>query len=369
MFISQNLWAAIPMATSPKGVLMGNAFTAIADDEYTLFYNPAALGRNKGFTFSPLNFNIIGVDVVTESDRLKNFPKSDPALIAERLLDFPVNLQIGTMPGFKIGSFGFNLIANSKTQVMMRNAIHPVLDLKYNYDQGFITGLAFGFGRGKINSQDERWYKKRFTNGYRVSFGVAFKYIKREGVEDEFDLFGTKLLEKINAGNTSIADFKDAFGFSESKGFGMDLGTEFTLTRGRTNFTMGLAVLDVGDTKFEITKGEGNINNQKMAINTGVALRQDFTLFDVTLSSDIKPINQSKDMMSRFHMGAEVAFPVISIFSGWSEGYVSYGLTARLWPVKVTLGLYGQEMGAHYSHKEARNFVAHVSLFDFSFDL
>ena len=33
------------MARSPKGMLMGDAFTAIADDEYTLFYNPAALGR------------------------------------------------------------------------------------------------------------------------------------------------------------------------------------------------------------------------------------------------------------------------------------------------------------------------------------
>lgn len=39
------------LARSPRALLMGDAYTAIADDEFTLFYNPAALGRNKGVSF------------------------------------------------------------------------------------------------------------------------------------------------------------------------------------------------------------------------------------------------------------------------------------------------------------------------------
>ena len=32
---------------------MGDAFTAVADDEMTLFYNPAALGRHRGVSIIP----------------------------------------------------------------------------------------------------------------------------------------------------------------------------------------------------------------------------------------------------------------------------------------------------------------------------
>ena len=35
---------------SEEGLLMGDAYTTLADDESVLFYNPAALGRNEHLT-------------------------------------------------------------------------------------------------------------------------------------------------------------------------------------------------------------------------------------------------------------------------------------------------------------------------------
>ncbi len=357
------------IAQSPKGLLMGGAFTAIADDEYTLFYNPAALGRNRGFTFNPLNFSLSGNNFISDSDRFKNLPSGDPSGIADRILDYPVNLQVGTMPGFKIGSFGFNLFANSKTSAILRNAIHPTLDLNYHYDRGFITGLAFGFGRGQMSTNGVRGNRKRFTEGYRVSFGMAVKYINREAIEDQFDLFGSTILTKINEGSTSLQDFKDAFGYSKAKGLGVDLGTEYTLTKGRTNVTAGLSVLDFGDTSFEVTNGHGNVQNQKMTVNSGIALRQDLSVFDWTVSMDMKSINRPIGMMDKFHLGTELAFPVVSLFGGYGEGYFSYGTQVRVWPLKVTLGFYSEEGGTPERKKELKRFMAYLSLFDFSFDI
>ena len=35
---------------SPKALLMGDAYTTLAEDDYTLFYNPAILARHSGFS-------------------------------------------------------------------------------------------------------------------------------------------------------------------------------------------------------------------------------------------------------------------------------------------------------------------------------
>ena len=42
---------------SPKGLLMGDAYTSYATDEYTLFYNPALMARHSGFSFNPINLS------------------------------------------------------------------------------------------------------------------------------------------------------------------------------------------------------------------------------------------------------------------------------------------------------------------------
>ena len=40
---------------SPRALIMGDAFAALADDEYTLFYNPAALGKEADLRVVPFN--------------------------------------------------------------------------------------------------------------------------------------------------------------------------------------------------------------------------------------------------------------------------------------------------------------------------
>src|SRR6218665_1805616 len=93
---------------SPRAQLMGDAYTAVADDEYTLFYNPAALGRNKGVSFTPINPSFGGTNALKDTDKFKDFPKNDPSAIADRILNYPVSVQASVFPGLKMSSFGFN---------------------------------------------------------------------------------------------------------------------------------------------------------------------------------------------------------------------------------------------------------------------
>lgn len=354
---------------SPRALLMGDAFTAVADDEFTLFYNPAALGRNKSVVLTPLNPNFTGTNVLEDLDRFKNFPKGNPSGVADKLLNFPLSLQASIFPGLKMANFGFNLFASSKTNIILRNAIHPILDLDYRYDRGFITGFAYNIGSGARASRIKKTSKSQIQSGRRLSIGGAVKFIKREGVDEQFDLFGTTLLNKINSGTTDIGDFKKALGFSDGKAWGLDLGTEYAYSSGRNLFTAGLAVLDVGSTRFRKTEGVAKIPIQKMAINSGVAFKQDFGIFDYTLAGDLRPLNSGIDNARKFHFGAEFSLPFVTLNAGWSEGYISYGGSLKLWPFKLTAGFYGVEIGSKFREQEAKRFVLLLSLFDFSFDL
>lgn len=354
---------------SPRAQLMGDAFTAVADDDYTLFYNPAALGKNKSVSLTPINITFGGTNALKDTDRFKNFPKADPSAIADRILNYPVSIQASAFPGLKMASFGFNLFATSKTNMILRNAIHPILDVDYRYDLGFITGFAYNIGSGALASKIKKTSKLKVTTGKRLSLGMSLKHISREGMADQYDLFGTTLLNKINSGNTEISDLKRALGYSKGKAWGVDLGAEYAYSTGNRVFTAGLSILDVGDTHFSKTEGIGNIPKQEMTVNSGVAYKQDFGLFDYTLAADIHPMTSSIDMSRKFHLGAEFSFPLITLNAGWSEGYVSYGGSIKLWPIKLTAGFYGVEIGSKYRQQEAKRFIVYLSLFDFSFDI
>jgi len=357
------------LGRSPRALLMGDAYTAVADDEYTLFYNPAAMGRNNGISLTPLNLSFGGTNALGDLDRFKNFPSGDPAGIADRILNFPLTIQAAAFPGLKMASFGFNLFANSKTNFILRNAIHPTLDVDYRYDRGFITGFAFDIGSGAKSSRIHKSSKTEILPGHRASIGFAIKHINREGIDNQFDLFGTKLLNTINSGSTSLSSIKNALGFSKGAGWGFDLGAEYAISNGPNFLSAGFSILDVGGTRFTKTQGTEEVPTQDMTVNTGVAFKQDFGVFDYTLSADMRPVTSNMAIGRQFHAGAEVSLPIVTINAGWSEGYVSYGGSIKFWPFKLTAGFYGVELGSVFREQEAKRFILYLSLFDFSFDI
>ena len=356
------------LARSPRALLMGDAYTAIADDEFTLFYNPAALGRNKGVAFTLLDPNFGLTDALSELDRFKNFPSSAP-LIANRIMDFPIYIQAGIFPTLKMGQFGFTLFANDKASLVLRNATNPEMDVNYKYDRGFIFGFAHNIGTGAYSSKIKKSDKTSTSAGNRLSIGMALKHMNRQGLEGQFDLFGTTLLNKINSGATDIASLKSALGYAKGSAWGYDLGAEYAASSGHSTFTSAFSVLDAFNTHFVKTEGTANVPKQEMIVNSGVAFKQDFGIFDYTLAADMHPMLGTTDFGRKFHFGSEFSIPLITLNAGLSEGYISYGASIKLWPIKITTGFYGVEVGSHYREQEAKRFILYVSLFDFSIDL
>jgi len=348
---------------SPKALLMGDAFTAIADDEFTLFYNPAAMGRHSGLTLAPINPSIGITNALGESDRYEDFPDNDTVGIANRIMGFPIHLSAGATPSLKLENFGLAGFVNSTTNVVLRNKTHPSLNMDYHLDKGFVTGFALSTGRKAKKGS-------KTASGHQSSIGFGVKYVKREGLKESFDLFGTELLDIIDNDSKDIHSVRRQLGYSRGKAWGFDIGAEHVVRRGNSQLVLGASALDIGDTRFRYVDGARKVGQQDMSVNLGAAWSQDFFLFDYKLAFDLHPINQPIDFGRKVHIGLDVGIlKFIHVLAGWNAGYLSYGATIDILFMKLYAGLYSVELGSRFKQEEGKRGILYLSLLDFEFDI
>ncbi len=334
---------------------MGDAWTTLSmNDEMTLFYNPASLGGSIVIGFNILKQRVVVTNALDELDRFEDFPSGDAGAIADRILGFPVFIEASAFPTIKMLNFQFSLFATSKTSMTLRNKIHPSLEVDYRYDRGFVTGFGYNL-----------WGSSK---GSRLSLGYSLKYIRREGLNNKFDLFGTGLLDDISNGVEDTEGLRDALGFAEGKGFGHDIGTELVLGTERTKFTTGLSILNLTDMNFRKTGGDQDVPRQDMYVNFGTSFSQDLGLFDYALSVDVKPLNSHIDFLRKLNVGAKLSLPLVGFYAGWSAGYISYGAEFSLWPINVLAGFYSVELGSRYREQEGKRAFIYFSLLDVEID-
>ena len=347
-------------ARSSRGLLMGDAFTAVNDDEFTLFYNPASLGRHKSdLTFYPLNPQFNGSNVLSDSDRFKNFPV-EPVGASKVLIDYPAHASVGVAPGFKLFNFGVTFLANDSYDVLLRNKAHPMLDLDIHADRGVMMGIGLPIGSSRLN--------RKTKDGSQTSFGLSAKYIERTGIRDTLALTGPVVLEAL--GQSEIEKLLKSLGQVKGIGYGFDAGLEHVNRSGNSQFIIGLSALDITGTDFTEAKNPNNLEvaDIKDQVNLGVAAGQNFGQFHYILSADARGLNDQMDFGKRVRLGAEIGVPVLKLLGGVNSGYYSYGAMLDLGFLKTTAGFYDVELGSKYKQIKSKRFVIYLSLFDFSFD-
>ncbi len=345
---------------SPRGLLMGDAFTAVNDDAFTLFYNPATLGRHKSdFTMYPINGSFNGTNVLSDMDRFEDFP-NEPVGASDILLGYPVHASAGTAPGFKMFNFALTGIVSDSYDILLRNKANPTMDIDLRSDRGVAMGLAVPIGPGKIT--------KKSTSGSQTSFGVGAKYIERSGIADQIGLMSPTVLNSLS--QADLEDIVKGLGRVKGKGWGFDAGLEHVMRYGNTQLVLGLVALDITGTDFEVAANPNKLKvaNNRDQVNIGAAFGQDYKLFHYVFSADVRALNEEMDFGKRLRTGVEVGIPGISLMAGMNSGYYSYGATVDLGFIKATGGFYEVEIGSKYRQIKSSRFVIYVSLFDFSFD-
>lgn len=360
--ISLNVYSSevINLGRSPRGLMMGDAYTALADDAYTLYYNPALLARHNGFTFTPLNPMISVTNVLQDPDRFTNLG-DNPSDFAESIMNFPLHVGMNASPGFKMGKFGLTAIVNYNSNLYLQNQIVPMLEIDHRYDRGFIAGFAWPFW-GSFDSK---------KGGEHFAMGGSLKYIQREGLQGTYHLTSTSLLDAISGGDSG--SIIDSLGKVNGQGWGVDIGFDWAKSFGPSNFFVSLAILDPY-TKMNTRDNEKNleVQAQPMQINLSSAWELKIgPIIDLTLSAEVYNIHQKKegdDYIRDFKMGLEIDTPFFDIFGGMNSGYYSYGIKTNLFLLDIQLGFYDLEIGERLNQIRASRVFLYLSLLDFTFD-
>ena len=345
---------------SPQGLLMGDAFTAVNDDDFTLFYNPASLGRHKAdFTLYPFNPQLNGSNVLSDMDRFEEFP-DEPVAASKVLMDYPAHASAGVAPGFKLFNIGVSFLASESYDVLLRNQAHPMLDLDIHADKGVLLGIGIPLGPSRIG--------RKSNSGSQTSLGFGLKYLERTGVRDTLAMTGTTVVDSL--GQDELDKILKKLGKVKGIGFGFDAGIEHINRRGNSQFVIGLSALDITGTDFkeEETPDDLQVSDIRDQINLGVAAGQSFKLFHYILSADVRSLNEEMDFGKRLRFGAQIGVPGLTLMAGLNSGYYSYGATVDMAFMKLTAGFYDMELGSQYKQIKSRRFIVYLSLFDFSFD-
>ncbi|HLE11322.1 MAG: hypothetical protein A2504_03165 [Bdellovibrionales bacterium RIFOXYD12_FULL_39_22] len=347
---------------STRALLSGDAYTAVADDAYTLFYNPAALGRNglAGIGLYPINPSIGLTNPLAHLDSFTSLPDTPEGMV-ESAMGIPLYLHVGAAPALKFGPFALGFFYNLHLNMMTQNATHPTMAIDYHQDRGFIMGYAHSFGTGGVRQKDGSR-----TTGHRTSVGVAVKKLNRQALQEDFPVFGPKLYNAIMNGEGGITNIRENLGYSKGEAWGWDAGVEHVISANWYQLAGAISLLDISDTEFKVTEGT-EVPSLPMIMSAGVSWKQNFKIIDYTLSLDVRPILQTMDLMRKVHIGLDIGLPLLRCFGGVSEGYLSYGVSIKVWPVTIMLGLYGVEVGTNYGEEDASRAVIYISLLDFSF--
>lgn len=340
---------------------MGDAFTALADDQFSLFYNPALLGRHSGFSFYPLNISASGLNVLSSDLDTNSLGAGGAEEMVEGALGIPIHIGFNYSPGFKMGRFGLSAINNLNTNFLIQNNISPTLEIDHRMDRGFIAGYAHPlFGNYRTGGVGEQ-----------LSMGVSLKYLKREGIDESHYLYGTTMINALGSGD--MANILSNLGQVRGQGWGTDVGFDYIKATGTSTFSMGLAVLDLGTNLItEENVGNRKVQTQPTQINWGSAWSSKLASgFDFTLSADLRRLEQKDvEFLRRLHLGAELGLtPALSVLLGLnSVDNYSYGVKLNSGIIKIFAGFFGTEIGEKLGQMDSDRFTVYLSLFHFDFN-
>ncbi len=324
---------------------MGGAFTAVADDENAMFYNPAGLNKIEGFgRFDLLNplvaFSTNTIEFAQDVQDIGDAQTdAEQATLAADLLDKwmgeHLHARAAVFPNVTFHNVGIGVLG----QAMFDGEVHnpagsSTLKLRGGYDVAGLVSGAMGFSP--------------FGSTLRV--GVTGKFIHRSLVDQSYTANDLVQQDGIDLDRDSL----------EGSGFGFDAGVILGLPLPLAP-SVGVTVQNIGDADL----GDAGILPQQ--INAGIALQPSLPFGRLTLVADMldltKELGTDNDMAKRLHAGAEFAFPsVLSLRAGMNQGYLAAGATVDLRILKIAYAYSIEEAGAFAGQSPDRRHVAQISL-------
>lgn len=320
-----------------RAAAMGNAFTAVADDEEALFYNPAGLAGIQGFSF-----HLFDGMLDTSNDLISDYPNLNTAfknanvsslnaLMGKDIYARGTAISAVVLPGFE-----FALLYDQQIAILEKNEALP----QSTFGAQTTYGAQMGFG---IPVHKFRRHKGE------IYFGISGKLLWRAGGYQNVDL-SQLMTDNLKPITSNLTNF--------GSGEGLDAGLMYVRTfKKRFKVKAALAMTDIGTTSF--TSGADPINSNLTAGVAGVLESQDMT---ATLSYDYSHILDYADWRMKTHMGLELKFPLLSLEGGLNELSPTYGAGLDLGMFKFMFVSYAEEQGVLAGQDSERRTLIYLSM-------
>lgn len=341
---------------------MGRAYSAVADDWLSLYYNPAGLAQ-----VNRVDLQLFDFKVESNSDVLRSYSqlstlKGNGTLAStlnkfagKHLMASASNVTQITIPYFALG-----VVYDAHTDFDFENLSYPVTQMRYTKDLEVVGGAAVPLDKKK---------------DFRVGFNV--KYMTRTGGSRDIPIAQI-------AGNTKSIT---ALFNQTATGVGGDVGMQYRLpVPGRIEYTTSFVWHDIGQTSFG---GPGAVNpptaiQQDMVAGLGIRFpiggrqnrraerrfgpkRSDSSL---SLAFDYDHLNTGWNQeapVKHMHVGANLDLPILSVQLGLNQTSLTFGTSIDIGVVRVALATYGEELGSYAGQHVDRRYLLSVgSSFGFS---
>ena len=348
---------------SPRAAGMGNAFVAVADDEYALFYNPAGLAWLEEGT---MNFGVGAMGDIDIPTFYGDYKKASDG----------VGDDVGEMTSLLQRNYGKHFSARAPTV--------GAFWVRPNWGIAIIPSdlsLEFGIARnglpaiGVVGTNDT-------TLAYGRAWPIKIAYGKLAvGVTGRavYRLYTNKV---VNSAEFALES--DIFNESDAKeGFTLDadIGVMYSYPKHEKGFfkkwfrpTIGVAVRNVADYGFSsnfnlIGKATGEPERARRRVDVGAKFDlKDWWIWKARLAIDQRDIGHDNWTFQKgTHIGAEFLWKIRGWWKGgWRIGlnqmYPSLGVTAKLGIFQLDLATYGEEVRSSVDKQLNRRYIIKTSI-------
>lgn len=317
---------------------MGNAFLAIADDQNALWYNPAALAKNKKWRFNLMDFTL-GFDSLTTLDQMRAliFENDSSSLVSDDI----TFLRMGFKPTLFGPNFGLGIYTNSQGFFEIRNLDLPEVDVYAFSDIALIAGLGVPISP-------------------YFSVGLSVRGVYRAGLDATITT--VDLLSQL--GGISQDAFMSAIfdRLKELSGAGYGLGVNFSaqldIPTGKGGPKVGAAfsIEDFGNTSFTALGASRAPEAINQSVNFGSSVSYKAGKNDeVNFAFDLRHMFEGVSLGQMSSLGIEWRHKVFSLRAGLYQLYPTFGFSIEVLPhTKIHASSYAVEIGddaSPYSHR------------------
>ncbi len=348
--VAEEQWQA---GVIPYG--MGGAYSAVADDWLSLYYNPAGLAMVKKVEVQPLDV-VLGTnsDVVGAASDLKALSGSG-GLASElsKLAGKHVEAKGADFSQITLPYFAFGVSYQVNADFNLSNVSYPTTVMQYTKDTGVSVGGAVGFGK---------------QNDLRI--GVHLEYIHRDGSTQSVGL-------SQYLGSTSA--LVDLFN-QQGDGYAGTLGLQYKLPiQSRIEVNTAFVWHDIGDTSFGNSSSKNRPSTDSQDLVAGLAIRfpiggaqnrralrrygpkRSTSAFTIAYDySELATPWSSRPFMMHSHIGANIDLPILSLQAGLYQSGISFGTGFDLGVFKVAASTYSQELGAYAGQSRDRRYLLSI---------